>query len=493
MSDTQGQSGFPEKQDPKSTEAAQAEIDAKVDAFSEDDLEEIAKAGWASRHQSLGVTLRPLTGMWMFDGIVDITRVTSQKHASILPVTIVPPQVHQPVKSTSFSKRPSSFAASSVSIPPVALTHKSRRSLIISPSSSAFSYKHLYSEADLASTIRTKTPIVEDDEDFEMEITAIKKSGVEASKRRVQPSQRLQQQTAKRGSIQIVQDAFAEVDSDERSLSVLRVLRNIYPSVPSKPLLVLGLLTCLVSGSMTPIFSFILSRLFFEVSAGARNVGTITKFALIAVAIAAADGLFAGLKSILMENAALRWMTKMRKAAFRLVLAQDKAWFDNPANNPARLVDVLIKDADDAKRLLSICLGMFVVVAAMLLVGLVWAMVWGWQLTFVGIALVPIFGGAMTLQTRLTSKFQLRNKRAREEISKVYYEVNKQVSFRLDSVISFHRVGYLKHARYPCNGIPKRVCKAIRGCSRESPPNGCQWGFYRRFRIWCYKCYDLSF
>jgi len=125
-----------------------------------------------------------------------------------------------------------------------------------------------------------------------------------------------------------------------------------------------------------------------------------------------------------MENAAVRWMTKVRKAAFTLVLAQDKAWFDNPTNNPARLVDVLIKDADDAKRLISICLGMFVVVTAMLIVGLVWAMLLGWQLTLVGIALVPIFAGAMTLQTQLTSKFQLRNKRAREEVSKVSYEVS---------------------------------------------------------------------
>jgi len=119
------------------------------------------------------------------------------------------------------------------------------------------------SESDFASTMGTEAANVEDDNDFEPEKTAINSSGAEASRRRAQPSRRQQYLGAKRASVQAAQNT--SVDSDEKPLSVLRVLRNIYPSVPSKPLVAIGLLTCLISGSMTPIFSFLLSRLFFEV------------------------------------------------------------------------------------------------------------------------------------------------------------------------------------------------------------------------------------
>lgn len=465
MADTQSESGFPEKQDPLSADA-KAEKEAKVDAIleqAEEDLEEITKAGWASRHQSLGVSLRPLTGTWMLDVIADMTRgTTAQKYNSNLRASTVPPKDSQFInRQSSLLRRPSSFAASPTPLPPVKLAPISRRSLQFSPLSLAFSYKQMPSETDFAPSIRTETPTVEDDEEFEMEKSAINNSGVEASKRRGHVTRSQRSQGATRASVQVDRGTLVDVDSDDRPLSVLRVLRNLYPSIPNKPLAVIGLFTCLISGSMTPIFSFLLSRLFFEVSAGAKAVGVITKFALITLAIAAADGFFAGLKYVLMENAAVRWMTKARRTAFALVLGQDKTWFDDPLNNPARLVDVLIKDADDAKRLLSICLGMFAVVAAMLTVGLVWAMVLGWQLTLVGIAIVPVFAGAMTLQTRLTSKFQLKNKRAREEVSKVYYEVSCHTIVLSFNRLILHLLVYIEHARYSCHGFSECVCESV--------------------------------
>ncbi|KAF8526363.1 hypothetical protein JB92DRAFT_2826567 [Gautieria morchelliformis] len=82
LANTQRQSGFPEKQEPQSL-AAETEQEATVDALLDqlnDDLEEITKAGWASRHQSIGgLTLRPLTGTWMFDVLADMTLTLSAR------------------------------------------------------------------------------------------------------------------------------------------------------------------------------------------------------------------------------------------------------------------------------------------------------------------------------------------------------------------------------------------------------------------------------
>ncbi|KAG6331232.1 hypothetical protein ID866_7854, partial [Astraeus odoratus] len=82
----------------------------------------------------------------------------------------------------------------------------------------------------------------------------------------------------------------------------------------------------------------------------------------------------------------------------------------------------LIKDADDARTLVSVVLGQCVVVTAMMGPGLLWGMVWGWQLTLVDVAIGPVFVCVMGIQTGLVGRCEVRNKRAREEVAKVYYE-----------------------------------------------------------------------
>ena len=57
-------------------------------------------------------------------------------------------------------------------------------------------------------------------------------------------------------------------------------------------------------------------------------------------------------------------------------------------------------------------------------VGLLWAMAWVWPLTFVGLAIGPVFLGVMCLQTNVVAKCEVRNTRAREEVARVYYEVS---------------------------------------------------------------------
>ncbi|KAF8508728.1 P-loop containing nucleoside triphosphate hydrolase protein [Hysterangium stoloniferum] len=425
MADTQNASGFPEK-------VVEAHDEAEIEAFLEKAEEEAeaeadtAKTKWMGKHQSMGPTFRPFTGVWMFDVMSEIA-CHNAKHASALPTIAPRSQESEPARPPTAWRH--SNVVSPVTVPPLARTHYDRRaSLQFTPiSPTPTSYHDTRTETDSRISFRSKSLIVEDDEEFERDKSAITSSGLQASKSRLNRSRSqllLNGNANGTGASAVSLDISLESagEAEERPQSVIRVLRNIFPGIPNKPLVTFGLLTCLLSGAMTPIFSFVLSRLFFEVSSGAHSVPTIVKYALITLALAAGDGFLACLKSILMENAAVAWMTKMRKMAFIRVLAQDKSWFDNPANNPARLVNVLVKDADDAKRLLSVCLGMFVVVASMLSLGLVWALVWGWQLTLVGIAIVPVFAGAMSFQARMASKFQLRNKRAREELSKVYYE-----------------------------------------------------------------------
>jgi len=66
----------------------------------------------------------------------------------------------------------------------------------------------------------------------------------------------------------------------------------------------MGLIVCCLSGAVTPIFSFLLSRLLFEVAIGAKDVSTINKFCgiVIVLSIAGIDGILLGSKYFVMES-----------------------------------------------------------------------------------------------------------------------------------------------------------------------------------------------
>jgi ATP-binding cassette, subfamily B (MDR/TAP), member 1 len=119
----------------------------------------------------------------------------------------------------------------------------------------------------------------------------------------------------------------------------------------------LFLFTCISSGAMTPVFSFLLSRLPFEVSTGAHNVYTINFFGAIVLGIAALDGLLMGFKYFIMETAGNAWVLRIRRQGFANVLAQDKKWFDKGENAGVRLIQTLVKDGDDARNLVALIKG----------------------------------------------------------------------------------------------------------------------------------------
>jgi ATP-binding cassette, subfamily B (MDR/TAP), member 1 len=258
--------------------------------------------------------------------------------------------------------------------------------------------------------------------DHEFDAEQLNRSAYEASRRRpAHPMLRTRWDDPTLTPVEVVTIDLSEIA--EKPQSFWSLIRDLYPTVPYKFLVLFGIVISLLNGAMTPIFSFLLSRLIFEVSIGASHSSVINLFGGIVLGVSALDGVFLGLKYTVMETAAAHWVTNMRKISYKLILSQDKKWFDKSENSPVRLVQMLIKDGDDAGNLISAVLGQCCVVVAMLCVGMIWAFIMGWQLTLVGVAIVPVFGVVMAVQTNLVARCELRNKRAREDVGKNYYQV----------------------------------------------------------------------
>ncbi|CAE6438360.1 unnamed protein product [Rhizoctonia solani] len=255
---------------------------------------------------------------------------------------------------------------------------------------------------------------------FEQEKNMAKASGDAATQQRRIPRER------KEAIMELVvendqADRRVEEQAQQTPPSFTTVIKRFYPTVPNKFLVAIGLLVSLASGAMTPIFSFLLSTLMSEVAAGGRNVPLLTRYALFVLLAAAGDGITGGLKFFIMEVAAMNWVTSLRERCFERILIQDKQWHDESSHAPVHIAQVLIKDGDDARTLIAVVLGQSVTVVTMVFVGLIWAVVMGWQLTLVGLAVGPVFGLVMVIQVRWSGQIELRNKRAREEVARQYY------------------------------------------------------------------------
>jgi ATP-binding cassette subfamily B (MDR/TAP) protein 1 len=374
---------------------------------------------------------------WMFDVVVDLT--------SPKPSTISPVVRHYPTPKTGrrltiqIPSTPTESHFSNLPAPlPVAYASPDRRpqSLQFTPTSPVFNFHQEKSK-----------PTSDDDDDD----AAVQEKGVRA---RVGRQRTHRGKSISRTPIKLETASFSTAN-EQPPPSLWSLMRSIYPTIPNKPMLFLGLLFCLFNGSMTPIFSFLLSRLLFEVSSGAQNVSVINHFGGLVLGIAALDGLFLGLKYYLMEHCGMSWITNLRSVAIKKILTQDKKWFDDASHSPSDIVQVVVNNGDDARNLVSVVWAQFLVVGAMLGVGLIWALTRGWQLTLAGFAIAPVFAGVMWLQTKLVVKCEARNKKAREDVARGYYDVRYFLFsfFLFFWLLTCRYIDYHQHSWYPMYGI----------------------------------------
>ncbi|KAF8626632.1 hypothetical protein AX15_004779 [Amanita polypyramis BW_CC] len=451
--------------------------DSNIPVDLDESDEESVEVPFTLQHQTIGRSrkTRPATSLanWMLDVVADL--ISAPQSAEVQQQDevgcFIPPEAFkgemkegrdlelaEALCEGSFEerrkgrKRPTSIAIPNIALPTIpsaAKTAASRRlSLQFTPTSPVYTIgPSLPWEGQV--NINSSTQLIFDDDDFEEEKDAIKKNGNRSNeKRQARPR-------ARWDDTKVVALASVEVHSldvgpqamiDERP-KFWTLLRSVFPTIPYKPVFFLGCLACLASGAMTPLFSFLLSKLLFEVSIGARDANLINKYGAIVLSVAALDGILIGTKYFIMEFVGMAWVTRIRKRALAKILTQDKKFFDREENSPSRLVQILVKDGDDARNLIAVVIGQCLVVSAMLSVGMLWALIRGWQLTLAGVAIAPVFAGVMALQAGLVGKCELSNKRAREEVAQNYYEAILNIrAIRSMSIESAFRARFEKAA-----------------------------------------------
>ena len=199
----------------------------------------------------------------------------------------------------------------------------------------------------------------------------------------------------------------------------LKVWQNI--------LMVLGFLATIGNGASTPIFGFTLSQLMANLFNPNISQRITLYWALAVLGVATFDGLTTYLKTYLLEATAEKWVYRSRKEAIKRILKQDCEWFLRTDGQPSIVAQRLINSGEEMRPIVGRFAGNLLNAITMLALGIVWALVVGWELTLVGLALTPIIFFTTKAYVAICEKFSKNVARQVEKSTMVLHEATKNI------------------------------------------------------------------
>jgi ATP-binding cassette, subfamily B (MDR/TAP), member 1 len=174
----------------------------------------------------------------------------------------------------------------------------------------------------------------------------------------------------------------------QRNATLSQILGTVWPTLVLRDrfTLVLGFVSASISATATPAFSYVLARLLGTFSLTSGQTGAAETWALAIIAIAVADGISSYYMHYFLEFCGQTWVDTLRVEAFKRILAQPKAWFDKPKNNPGRLNEYLDRNAEEMRNIVGRFAGYVFLAGSMMSIAIVWAFILCWKLTLVGLA-----------------------------------------------------------------------------------------------------------
>lgn len=234
-------------------------------------------------------------------------------------------------------------------------------------------------------------------------------------------------------------------EAPSRPPSLMQALWWMWRTLPSRVCFGAGLLLCLASGITVPAFSLCLTQVLVAIAQHTPLAGGLLGAT---AGLAVADGLCKGARFAVMDMLGTHWMQRVRLHAMRLLLAQDCTFHD--AEAPSTLTAHIVKDADDARLLVSEMVGQGTVVLAMGLGAFLWSMVRGWHLTLCACAMLLVGVGAQCVHgTWLARRESIAMHARATAAERVYDYVRQQRAVRamaLDAVLEAEALGAAEHA-----------------------------------------------
>ncbi|KAL4996924.1 P-loop containing nucleoside triphosphate hydrolase protein [Aspergillus recurvatus] len=239
---------------------------------------------------------------------------------------------------------------------------------------------------------------------------------------------------------------------------IRRALRSVIPSLCLKQrlLLFVAFLCVLAHASTTPIFSYLLSRI-YQTWWNGRNDATTWSLAVLGVAIG--DTFTNYLMYYLLDFCAQGWVDRLRKQALRRVLDQPRAWFEDEGNTAVEITTCLHESGEGVRNIVARFSAFVLIALTVTLMTIVWSLALCWKLTLVALSCGPVIY-AITREFEATGGiWDRRCTAARASVLEVFLETFAEI--RTLRTLTLERYFHLKHVKAVAQCLRLGLRKAI--------------------------------